>query len=524
MKKHLLLFIIILKSYLLSAQPSIQWQKSLGGSGRDFAPTIEKTLDGGYIIAGITESNDSDVTGYRGNADYWIVKINNSGSIEWKKTLGGTDKDYPYSIQQTSDEGYIVAGYSISDDIDITGNHGQEDYWIAKLNNAGVLEWQKSLGGSNNDIAYSIQQTSSGGYIVAGSTKSTDGDITFHHGSISIQNDFWIVNLDSTGGIIWEKSLGGGSSDIAYSVKQTTDGGFIVAGNSNSTDGDVTGNHGTSGNSDFWIVKLNSSGIIQWQKALGGDLGDFAASIQQTSDGGYIVAGNSFSSNGDVTLHYGSFVDYDYWIVKLDSTGILMWQKTFGGTSTDMATSIRQTTDGGYIVAGYTNSDDWDLMGLHGITFDYDYWILKLSDSGVIQWQKVLGGTKDDVAFSVQETSDNGFIVSGNSRSNNRDVTGNNGESDFWIVKLSPLTGVNEIQTSILDFQISPNPFSIQTFISFQHLVSKNVEIEIHDLEGRIIKKFNADKNEILWDATNNWGSRVEDGIYFITVVTENII
>ena len=529
MKKSVIVILFFLTNLLiLNAQPSIQWQKSFGGSQSDGAFSICQTTDGGYVVAGYTESNDSDIAVFHGNQDYWILKLNNTGSIEWQKSLGGTDKDFSFSIQQTSDGGYIVAGQSISDDIDISGNHGQEDYWIVKLNSSGNIQWQKSLGGSNNDYAYSIIQTMSGGYIVAGTTKSTDGDISFHHGTIAIQYDYWVVNLDSAGTILWEKTLGGGSNDLAECVIQTTDSGFVIAGRSSSNDGEVTNHHGTTQYSDLWIVKLNNSGNLQWQKSLGGSLNDGAYSIQQTLDGGFIAGGTSTSSDGDVTLHYGSFVDNDIWIVKIDSVGNLIWEKTLGGTGTDWLHYIQQTNDGEYILAGYTGSDDGDLMGLRGRGIDYDFWIVKLSNIGNMQWQKVMGGTKDDIARCVKQTNDNGFIVSGSSSSSNGDLTKNNGKSDFWIVKLSSLVNVNETPNSILSLEISPNPFSNKTIFSVKNSFSNDDRIEIHSLDGRIVNIFNNLKlsygaNQFSWDGTSNDGSKVENGIYFITVYRDNI-
>lgn len=529
MKKSVIVILFFLTNLLIiNAQPSIQWQKSFGGSQSDGAFSICQTNDGGYVVTGYTESNDSDIAVFHGNQDYWILKLNNTGSIEWQKSLGGTDKDFSFSIQQTSDGGYIVAGQSISDDIDISGNHGQEDYWIVKLNSSGNIQWQKSLGGSNNDYAYSIIQTMSGGYIVAGTTKSTDGDISFHHGTIAIQYDYWVVNLDSAGTILWEKTLGGGSNDLAECVIQTTDSGFVIAGRSSSNDGEVTNHHGTTQYSDLWIVKLNNSGNLQWQKSLGGSLNDGAYSIQQTLDGGFIAGGTSTSSDGDVTLHYGSFVGNDIWIVKTDSVGNLTWEKTLGGTGTDWLHYIQQTNDGEYILAGYTGSDDGDLMGLRGRGIDYDFWIVKLSNIGNMQWQKVMGGTKDDIARCVKQTNDNGFIVSGSSSSSNGDLTKNNGKSDFWIVKLSSLVNINETPNSILSLEISPNPFSNKTIFSVKHSFSKDDRIEIHSLDGRIVNIFNNLKlsygaNQFSWDGTSKDGSKVENGIYFITVYRDNI-
>ncbi|UCH15292.1 MAG: hypothetical protein JSV22_04830, partial [Bacteroidales bacterium] len=231
----------------------IEWQKSLGGSCGDEAHSIKQTSDGGYIVAGLSCSNNGDVSENNGNYDYWIVKLTSTGEIEWQKSHGGNEAEWAYSIQQTSDGGYIVAGVSQSNDGDVSGNHGTYDYWIVKLTSIGVLDWQKSLGGSDEDMAYSIQQTSDGGYIVAGRSESSDGDVSGNHGS----SDFWIVKLNPSGEIDWQRTLGGSGDDYANSIQQTTDGGYIVAGGSNSNDGDVSGNHGYG---DYWVVKLTSTG------------------------------------------------------------------------------------------------------------------------------------------------------------------------------------------------------------------------------------------------------------------------
>jgi hypothetical protein len=291
--------------------------------------------------------------------------------IDWSKCLGGSSTDQINSIQQTNDGGYILAGYSGSADGDVTGNHGSSDYWVVKLDSNRGISWSRCLGGSGEDIAFSIQQTSDGGYIVAGQTTSTNGDVTGNHGGFY---DCWVVKLDSRGEISWSKCLGGNRSDIAQSIRQTSDGGYIVAGRTTSTNGDVTGNHGGH---DYWVVKLDSRGGISWSRCLGGKYTDIAQSIQQTNDGGYIVAGYSYSTDGDVTGNHGG---YDYWVVKLDSRGEIEWQKCFGGSDYDNATTIRQTSDGGYVLAGYSSSTNGDVTGNHG---ENDCWIVKLKSATV---------------------------------------------------------------------------------------------------------------------------------------------
>ncbi|MDR2353872.1 MAG: hypothetical protein LBF22_12115 [Deltaproteobacteria bacterium] len=235
--------------YAEISPPNIEWQKSFGGSGSDEVRSIQITPDGGYIIAGLSLSNDSDVTGNHGKNDSWIVKLDFQGTIQWQKSLGGSDDDETRSIQITSDGGYIIAGESSSNDGDLTGNHGHYDAWIVKLDSQGTIQWQKSLGGSYEDAASSIQITSDGGYIIAGTSTSKDGDVTVNHGEF----DAWIVKLDSQGTIQWQKSLGGSEWDVSSSIQITSDGGYIIAGYSRSNDGDVTVNHGER---DFWIVKL----------------------------------------------------------------------------------------------------------------------------------------------------------------------------------------------------------------------------------------------------------------------------
>jgi hypothetical protein len=424
MKNLLFASIVTLLSVTFSiAQPTVQWQKSVGGTGNDYAESIQQTNDGGYIVVGISYSNDGDVSGNQGASDCWVVKLNAFGTIEWEKSMGGSGDDNARLIQQTNDGGYIFIGPSDSNDGDVSGNHGNLDYWAVKLTSTGVIEWQKSLGGTGYEYAQYIQQTSDGGYIAAGSSFSNDGDVSGNHGGF----DCWVVKLNNEGTIVWQKSLGGLSNDEAESIQQTNDGGFILAGHSDSNDGDVSGNHGGP---DYWVVKLSSIGTIEWQKSLGGSGSDQAKSVQQTNDGGYIVAGYTSSNDGDVSVNYGYL---DFWVVKLNSLGTIEWQKTLGGSDFDLAQSIQQTNDGEYIVAGYSYSNDVDVQSSQG---NQDFWVVKLSSIGTIEWEKSLGGSGLENASSIQQTNEGGFIVAGSSNSNDGDVSGNQGNSDYWVVQL----------------------------------------------------------------------------------------
>lgn len=350
----------------VSATGAIEWQKVLGGTDYDSALSIQPTTDGGYIMAGYTASTDGDVTGNHGDKDAWVVKLSATGTIMWQKTMGGTLYDYSSFIQPTPDGGYIVAGGTSSYDGDLTGNYGFYDAWVVKLSATGAIEWQKSLGGSGSESSGDILLTSDGGYIVFGTTNSTDGDVTVNHGG----DDVWVVKLSSAGVMIWQKTYGGTGADVGCSIKHMPDGGYILAGTTVSNDGDVTGNHG--GYCDVWVVKLSASGTIEWQKTLGGTDIDTAQHIQPTPDGGYIVACDTYSNDGDVTGYHG---DSDAWVVKLSAIGTIIWQKALGGSITDQVRCIQPTPDGGYIMAGITMSTDGDVIGNIGVT---DVWVVKL--------------------------------------------------------------------------------------------------------------------------------------------------
>jgi hypothetical protein len=499
MKKSLFYLICLQFSYCLPAQPTIQWQKALGGSANDEASSIQATSDGGYVVAGKTLSSNGDVTQNHGLFDFWIVKLDHTGAVKWEKTFGGSHYDWPYAIRQTQDGGFIVAGYTRSTDGDVSGNHGDRDAWVIKLSSLGTLEWQKALGGSSWDEAWSIEQTTDGGYIMAGRSSSNDGDVSGNHnGSL----DFWVVKLSETGIIQWQRSLGGSNEDTAHSIKQTTDGGYVVVGDTQSFDGDISGNNGDV---DFWVVKLSGLGDIEWQNSLGGTGLDVASDVQETIDG-YIACGYVGSHNtGDVTGHQGSF---DYWVVKLTKNGELDWQKTLGGTDADWGRSIVQTMDGKYVIVGETRSSDGDVSGNNGIQV---IWTVKLSEIGEIIWKKTMGGTEGEGGQSLQQTSDEGFIIGGFSFSNNGDVSGNHGNGDFWVVKLSPESvathETHNTQTSRLE--IFPNP-AWQSFTVHTSSEDAMLHVTVSDLLGR----------EVLHETIQNGGnlsaSSLPNGLYLV--------
>lgn len=432
------LCISLFNTPIYSQVPTIQWQKCYGGLMQDSPNDMQQTSDGGYVICGSSLSTNGDITNHIGNSDYWIVKLDVNGVIVWEKTLGGTGLDHGSAIQQTNDGGYIVAGYSPSLDGQVTGNHGAQDFWIVKLNVTGGIIWQKSLGGTADDLARSVIQTIDGGYIIAGESSSNDGDVTGNHG----EDDYWIVKLDPSGNLIWQKSIGGSGFDRPNCIKQTSDGGYIVVGSAQSTDGDVM--HLPTDPSQ-WIVKLDASGNIIWKKSYGsGQPGETATYVSLTSDGGFIIASSCAGNGGNVT---GYHAGVDYWVIKLDANGSLVWQKALGGSLGELPNYVKQLSDGGYIIAGGSTSTDGDVTGNHG---NADFWLSKLSSTGDLLWQKSMGGSGVDRAFAVCQTTDGGFATVGQTSSNNTgDVGANHGQIDYWFVKLSPET----VPISLINFQ-----------------------------------------------------------------------
>ena len=484
------LLLLITSSFYAQA-PSINWQKCLGGTGSDGAGDVRQTSDGGYIVVGQTYSNDGLVSNNRGGSDCWLVKLNSTGTVQWQKTFGGSEFDSASSVRQTSDGGFIVIGNTSSNNFDVSGNTGETDAWVVKLSNLGVIEWQKTIGGSGTDFETSIEQTTDGGYILSGYANSTDGIFTSGAGC-------FIIKLNSTGVIQWQKMISTVGS-FMNRVKQTSDGGFIAAGFLNVS----------STNTDYQIVKLNSLGTIEWQKYYGGSSFDFANDIQQTTDGGFIVTGYTSSTDNNVTQNNG--LD-DAWILKLNNLGDLQWQKCFGGSDKEDAVSIQQTIDGGYVACGYTKSNDGMVTGYQGAD---DFWILKISNVGNLLWQKTLGGNNRDRASCIRQTTDNGFIVAGLTRTqNNGDVTNLYGTQDFWLVKLSPDNlKVNDF-SSLNDLKIYPNPVKDLLYFNSEN---KIISFEVYDITGRILNS-----NKVIGNSVDL--SNLKTGNYLLKLYTNDSV
>ncbi len=437
-KVILLALVLALVAPRPTTAQEIEWQKTIGGNDDDELRHLQQTTDGGYILGGSSWSNISGekTENSRGYNDYWVVKTDSTGNIQWQKTIGGNNYDELSSIRQTTDGGYILGGFSNSN---ISGektenSRGDFDYWIVKIDAIGNIQWQKTIGGSENDYHYSVQQTLEGGYILGGWSQSNiSGEKTENSRGL---RDYWIVKIDSNGNIQWQKTIGGNGSEFLQSIQQTIDGGFILGGWSESNvSGDKTEN--SRGYDDYWVVKTDSTGNIQWQKTFGGSWDDWLYAIQQTTDGGYLMGGMSLSSiSGDKTD--SSRGNMDYWILKTDTIGNIQWQKTIGGNTTDDLRAILQTTDGEYAFAGHSGSS---ISGekTENPRGAWDFWIVITDSTGNIKRQKTIGGNGGDFLTSIKQSADGGFIMGGSSWSNisGEKTENRRGGNDYWIIKLT---------------------------------------------------------------------------------------
>lgn len=525
-----IIFFIFVNTCLAQA-PKMHWQKNYGGSEVDEGYSVVSLgIKKGYIVAGITRSVDGSAAGllhYKkpltyANNDGWVIKMDDTGKIIWQTCLGGTQRDDIYNCRATAEGGSILVGSAGSSDGDLEGiksNTSETDGWIVKLDATGHIVWQKCLGGSANDYFYSIA-VANDGYVAIGNTLSNDGNVSGKHGG-AITPNIWVVKVDDTGKMQWQRCLGGTKGEYGSDVKVCKDSGYIIAGYATSNDGDVDS---VKGQSDFWVVKLNSLGGIEWKKTYGGSKEDKAYGILQTKDGGYLVGGVSKSDDGDVTGHHGLTDWEDIWLLKLTSTGEISWEKSYGGTYIDDWVSMSQTLDGGYMFNASAWSTDDDVKGNHG---GYDLWAVKLDSTGNIRWQKCLGGTNNDVSQgcnNVVQTLDSGYTLVGISQSNNGDLKKNNGYSDLWVVRLDndtikPTGGIYMLNTNN-DIHIFPNPTNKIINVGMPESF-ENATIRVLDICGRQVEVIENGKG------TRNRAIDVKmlaKGEYLVQVINKNFL
>jgi len=406
--------------------------KTYGGSKNDSGHSIISTNDGGYAILGFTQSMDGDISNKQDESyDYWLLKFNAQDDLQWQKTYGGSGDDRGNAIIQTQDGGYAILGTSNSNDNDVSGNTGMQDYWLAKLDSSGNILWQKSFGYQGADSGISVIQTNDQGYLISGVL-----DVTASNGEGNTERltnrhaggDYWVLKLNASGIIEWSKYFGGNFTDTPEGIIQTADNGFIIAGGSDSVDTDISGNIGSY---DFWVIRISATGNLIWEKSFGGDEIDEARAIVNSADGNFVIAGDTRSSDNDVSENKGAA---DLWLIKISPNGNLLWEKTIGGTNFDVSRELVKTNDNGFLLAGSSRSSNIDVSENKG---QNDAWALKIDNEGHLMWETTIGGSNIDFAYGITELSDLSIRVVGDTSSNDGDITQNQGFLDLLLVKLN---------------------------------------------------------------------------------------
>jgi hypothetical protein len=359
----------------LNSNGEILWKKTLGGSGYESGLYLTTTSDGSILIISGTSSNDGDFKGMnKGIWDIFVIKLSSTGEVLWKKTFGGSREDLGLSLTTTSDDGMVLTGHTQSNDGDFEGmGKGNWDIFVIKLSSNGEILWKKTLGGSGYEEGLSLTTTSDDGMVLAGHTQSNDGAF---EGMGKGDWDIFVVKLNSNGEVLWKKTFGGVREDLGLSLTTTSDGRMVLAGYTQSNDGDFEGMG--KGNWDIFVTKLNSNGEVLWKKTFGGVREDLGLSLTTTSDGGMVLTGYTQSNDGDFEgMGKG---DWDIFVVKLNSNGEVIWKKTFGGIGFESGRSITTTSDDGILITGGTSSNDGDFNRMN--KGGYDIFIMKLDTDG----------------------------------------------------------------------------------------------------------------------------------------------
>jgi len=418
----------------LESVQQLAWVQNFGGSGNDSPRSIIQTLDGGFAVLGLTNSTDGDLTRKSLNVnDYWLIKLDAEGVMQWQKNYGGSGDDQGQKVIQTSDGGYALTGFAQSDDGDGSNNEGFHDNWILRLDASGNILWEKSFGFSGHDHSYDIVETSDGGLFFSGflDVTSSNGEGSTSKSSGLTRHgvgEFWGTKLDADGNLQWRKFFGGSNNDRSFGVINAYDGGFILAGASESNDFDISNSKGSY---DFWVVKVDKNGNFEWERSFGGTGIDQAQDIAKTADGNYILVGNTFSNDTQVTENYG---ESDVWLVKMSATGELIWEKNYGGSGFDAAHSVSLTSNGGFIIAGNSRSTDKDISENQG---ENDFWMFKTDENGQIISEFSIGGTDLDFAYDAIETNDGSIFLIGETASDNFPLINHKGGQDLVIAKVN---------------------------------------------------------------------------------------
>lgn len=382
---------------------------------------FENTPDGGFILVGTVRSNNVSGLQKTGlDSDMWVVKVNSKGQVIWQRALGGTFSEEGLDIKVTRDGGYLACGFSDSPD----RTNGNKDMYLVRLDALGQVLWEAHYGGKGNEVARSLWVTGNGGAVLAGETGSENNLHRKHTGGI----DGWVVGVNPKGELLWERNIGGSDNEHFVAIAPAA-GGWMLLGQTDSKDFDVPENRGAT---DYYLVKVDGEGEPLWKKVLGGSKHDIPHSLIPTLDGHYLMAGTTFSTDGDIKDNKG---EGDVWIVKINANGGIVWSRTYGGSGDEGANGISATFKGHYLVAATSRSEDGDLTGRAGL---YDGWVFKIDANGTLIWQKSIGGYQKDEFTAVHELPSGDYLAVGNTGSKDGALAelDPHGSDDGWMVCL----------------------------------------------------------------------------------------
>jgi hypothetical protein len=447
----------------MNFQGQLLWSRTIGGTSSESPTAYYYNTDGTFLIVGYTYSSDGNVSGNHGVTDIWISKLAADGSSIWHKCFGGSGDEFnAYSIIKAANGTYLVTGITYSSNGDVSGNHGGADLWVFNINEAGTLQWQIALGGTSNEVFSKGTKTieaADGSYYIGTETFSNDGNVSGNAGN----SDLWLVKLNNTGVFQWQKCLGGTANEFFTDFKEGQNGELYVLGYTSSPE--LPNFHGVNSDySDIYLCRVSSVGTLIFQKCFGGTLADKSDQLVSTfADGSCVINSTIRNGGGDVTGYPGSANGTEIWFFKVKNDGSIDWQNALGGVGFDGTTGVGtlddyggtgkviQTSDQGFLIPAWTESGNGDVTGYHvppgsDTLYRSDIWVVKLNSDGVLEWQKCLGGYSGEYARgSAIEIGSGDYIITGYTRSNYGDVQTNNGRVDAWIVRLASTNTVKGV-------------------------------------------------------------------------------
>lgn len=421
----LLCFLAILPMAVYGASPGDILRNQVFGlpEGAEWGYGLDTSSDGNTTVCGVAYPDPSIDLGHLGNGDAWVIRFDRNGTILWEKLFGGNETDYALSVRNLPDGGAAVIGTTGSYNGDVTGYHGNGDMWFINLGPDGNIRGDRALGGSLTDEGSDLVLMPDGGYVLCGYTMSSDGFARRQLGG----GDLWLIRLDRNGTVLWQQTYGGSRRDSGTSIIQTKDNSLVVCGNTNSTDGMVSGNRTSS---DVWVIKTDLNGTVIWERSFGGSGLEWGHSVIELTSGDLMVAAVTASGDGDVGKNHGAG---DVWLMRITPDGTLVWKQTYGGSFSDNVWKLEPSPGGGAYLVGDSYSVDGHFTGNHG---ESDLLIAEVDGDGNLLWYRQIGGSSVDRGSWVKRTNTDTLMITGMTASSDGDISGDHSSGDLWILEV----------------------------------------------------------------------------------------